>query len=66
MTSPPVSSPVASLLTTSEVCDILSVSAPTLSRWRSQGIGPKWVDLGERMPRYRLEDVTAWVEGRVR
>jgi hypothetical protein len=60
--SPPLE-PI-NLLKTSDVAAMLAVSQPTLSRWRSQGVGPRWADLNG-LPRYRPEDVAAWVSERV-
>lgn len=55
--------PLSLLLKSSEVASLLAVSEPTLSRWRSDGTGPRWVDLNG-IPRYRREDVLEWVEER--
>jgi hypothetical protein len=52
---------LATLLTSSEVAAMLRVSQATLSRWRVFKKGPKFVNL-DGMPRYRIEDVTAYVE----
>ena len=52
------------LLRTSEVAAMLAVSQPTLCRWRLQGTGPRWADLNG-LPRYRRDDVEAWVKEKV-
>ena len=36
------------LMTTKEVAAALHVSSQTLSRWRKQGLGPRWVQYAER------------------
>ncbi len=38
------------------------VNRSTLSRWRAQGVGPRVYWLGKATPRYREEDVLAWLE----
>lgn len=49
------------LLTSKEVAGILAVTEPTLARWRSEGKGPSWIELGHRVPRYRMSDLETWV-----
>ncbi|WP_243640478.1 helix-turn-helix transcriptional regulator [Nocardioides jejuensis] len=51
------------MLTTSEVAKRLQVSPSTLSRWRATGIGPKVYWISQGSPRYREDDVMAWLEG---
>ena len=41
------------LLTSTEVAEALGVNPSTVSRWRSQGIGPRVYWLGKACPRYR-------------
>jgi predicted DNA-binding transcriptional regulator AlpA len=50
------------LLTTEEVAKALRVDPSTLSRWRSRGTGPRAVWLSPGSPRYRSEDVSAWLQ----
>jgi hypothetical protein len=50
------------LLTTTEVARAIHVDASTLSRWRAAGRGPRALWLGPGTPRYRREDVVAWLE----
>ena len=50
------------MLHTREVAEAIGVNPSTLSRWRSQGIGPRVYWLGKACPRYRLEDVVEWLE----
>ena len=50
------------LLTSTEVAEALGVNPSTVSRWRSQGIGPRVYWLGKACPRYRQQDVLEWLE----
>lgn len=47
--------PVEKLLTTSEACEFLRISKPTIHRWKQQGI-IKHVRIGNNI-RYRLSDL---------
>jgi predicted site-specific integrase-resolvase len=49
------------LLDTARVAEILGVSRPTLERWRTQGVGPRFVRHG-RWIRYRLRDLEDFLE----
>lgn len=51
------------MLTTTQVAETLGVNPSTLSRWRARGIGPRVYWLGPATPRYREDDVLAWLEG---
>lgn len=53
------------LLTPAQVCQQLAVSKATLSRWRVFNTGPKFVNLNN-IPRYRPEDIEAFIEERTR
>jgi excisionase family DNA binding protein len=55
----------ASLLTQQQLADELQVSVRTLERWRQEGTGPAFIQVG-RAPRYRRADVDAWLEQRRR
>lgn len=50
------------MLTSAEVAEALQVSLSTLCHWRARGRGPRVVWLGPATPRYRREDVLAWLE----
>jgi predicted DNA-binding transcriptional regulator AlpA len=54
----------APLLTSTQVADLLQVSTATLCRWRQRQCGPKWINLGGTTPRYRSEDVEAFIAER--
>lgn len=49
-------------LTTGEVASWLRVSSSTLCRWRQSGDGPRATWLSPGCPRYRREDVEAWLK----
>ena len=51
-------------LTENELCEKYSVSPRTAQRWRVTGDGPKWVRLGLRQIRYRLNDCEEWAANR--
>ena len=50
------------LLTTREVSRAVQVSPSTLCRWRQSGHGPRVTWLSPFIPRYRPEDVEAWLK----
>ena len=50
------------LLDQGEVADLLGIHPKTLGLWREKGIGPPWIRLGEKLIRYEVEGVRAWVE----
>ena len=47
-------------MTVAEAAEYLSLSAPTLNRYRCQGIGPKYAKLGSSI-RYSNIDLDEWV-----
>jgi len=49
------------LLTTHEAARLLKVSTKTLERMRVEGTGPAFCKAG-RSVRYRMQDLTAWLE----
>ena len=51
------------MLNSTQVAQALGVNPSTLSRWRSEGVGPRVYWLGTASPRYREDDVLAWLEG---
>jgi excisionase family DNA binding protein len=51
----------AALLTQQQLADELQVSVRTLERWRQEGTGPVFIQVG-RSPRYRRADIDAWLE----
>jgi len=49
-----------SLLTTTEVCDLLKISPQTLYSWRDRGLGPRAIKVGRHL-RFRETDVERWL-----
>lgn len=49
-----------SLLTTVQLADYLHSTPRTLEDWRLNGVGPRYIKLGQ-LVRYRLADVDAWL-----
>lgn len=47
-----------------EAAGFLGVSPNTLNFWRTKGRGPKYVAISNRCVRYRVSDLTAWVNAR--
>lgn len=56
-----VSEVAAALLTPNQAADFLGVPSETLATWRHRRVGPPYVQLGERTPRYRTSDLVAYV-----
>ena len=50
------------MLNSTQVAQALGVDASTLSRWRSQGVGPRVYWLAKSCPRYREDDVLEWLD----
>ncbi len=48
--------------TTDELAERLAIKPNTLERWRSQGVGPPFVKVGNRAVRYKFAEVEAWLE----
>jgi len=51
------------LLIDAEVADRLQVSPRTLRKWRAEGTGPPWIQIG-RQVRYNPRDVKTFLEKR--
>jgi predicted DNA-binding transcriptional regulator AlpA len=47
-------------LTAAEAAALLRLSPITLSRWRIQGYGPRWIKLGPKRVAYSVDDLMAW------
>jgi len=47
-------------LTAAEAAALLRLSPITLSRWRIQGYGPRWIKMGPKRVAYAVDDLTAW------
>lgn len=50
------------MLNSLQVAKALGVDPSTLSRWRSQGVGPRVCWLAKSCPRYREDDVREWLQ----
>jgi predicted DNA-binding transcriptional regulator AlpA len=57
---------IEALINERELSVLLGVGASTLSRWRTEGIGPRFVVLGPRRLGYRPSDVQRWLADRAR
>ena len=51
----------SNILTTHEAASLLKISRKTLERMRVEGTGPAFCKAG-RSVRYRMQDLTAWLE----
>lgn len=60
--SPPVSD---RLLTETQAADFLNVTIRALQAWRQRGGGPCFAKIG-RLVRYRMVDLTAWLDANMR
>lgn len=54
------------LLTPRQVLDLVRISKTTLYRLKNSGEFPAAVMLGERIPRWRLSEIEAWLASRPR
>jgi hypothetical protein len=58
-TSPfPINEP---LLTQTEAANLLHVEPRTLESWRQHRTGPRYIRYSRRCVRYRLQDLSAWI-----
>jgi excisionase family DNA binding protein len=53
----------SSWLDTKQAAKYLALSPKTLALWRSQGKGPRYKIAGQRLVRYHISDLDAWVKG---
>ena len=49
-----------------EAAEYLDVAVRTVQAWRMRGGGPKHVSISRRCVKYRLEDLDAWAESKLR
>lgn len=54
--------PLPTMLTSAEVARALKVTTSTLCHWRARGVGPRVVWVTPSAPRYRRDDVLAWID----
>lgn len=50
------------LLNTKEAAALLGLSPQTLEKWRSMGVGPAYLKLGNKAVRYRHSALLAFIE----
>ena len=55
---------IEKVYTVDELAEYLSMNPQTLSNWRTQGYGPKFVKVGRNV-RYREGDINDWMESQV-
>lgn len=55
---------VSVLLNTTEAAEVLRVAALTLHRWRKEGRGPAYVEMGRKVY-YRRVDIDRWIEAQL-
>lgn len=55
---------LTNVLTTAAAAEHLRVTEETLKRWRRNHTGPPYVRLGYNVVRYRVDDLTAWMNAR--
>jgi predicted DNA-binding transcriptional regulator AlpA len=62
----PAQDPGARLLTTEELAEFLRVDSSTIRRWRTSRppIGPAYIPMSDRVVKYRVADVEAWLSAR--
>ena len=49
------------LLTSEEFAKYLGISVHTVSKYRSKGIGPRYILLRQNVVRYKKSDIDEWV-----
>lgn len=54
------------VLTTKQAAAFLGVTFDTLYRWRTEKIGPPYLELGPRTIQYPLEKLKAWRDSKLR
>jgi predicted site-specific integrase-resolvase len=52
--------PMRAMLTPEILAQLLRVSPMTLKRWRRDGRGPQWIEIGAGRVRYLIDDVEEW------
>ena len=57
---------IEKVLSTKDAAKYLSLSGRTLEAFRRTGNGPSYIKVSNRCVRYRLSDLTAWLNNRAR
>jgi hypothetical protein len=50
------------LMTEEQLAEYLNLSIVTLRHWRREGRGPRAILIHNKTTRYRIRDVTAWLD----
>lgn len=50
------------LLTPTRAAEFLNAKEGTLAAWRHRKVGPPWIQVSDRMPRYSKRALAAWLE----
>jgi prophage regulatory protein len=64
--SPPPTSTLPALLSTSELLAHLGISRPTLVAWMARGNFPRPIQLGPARHAWKVSEVDQWLHGRPR
>lgn len=51
--------------TPSEAAQTLNVTVEDLAFWRTVGLGPAYIELGQTMVRYSTDSLESWVQGQL-
>lgn len=54
------------ILRPGEAANYLSKSISTLARWRVEGHGPPYIQLGVKAIGYRRKDIDDWLQGQIK
>lgn len=57
--------PLHDSFTPRQAAEYIGMSDSTLRGWRAKGKGPRFYRVSERLIRYRVKDVDAWIEARM-
>jgi hypothetical protein len=63
---PTTSNAAQVFLTAPEAAAFLRLSPITLSRWRVQGYGPRWIKMGPKRVCYAMDDLRAFTDAQKR
>lgn len=53
------------LINENQASTFLKVTPRTLQAWRYRGGGPRYIKISSRAVRYRVTDLTAWIESKL-
>lgn len=52
-------------LTQNQAARYIGISGAVLRLWRTEGKGPRYFKAGEKLVRYRRDDLDSWIEARL-